>query len=179
MCLSESRGDHNSAVSYAPNDGLREYGDGNPWINELRIPESGNSELRGEHSNDEPGMPYNDGPSTHESNPGIQGSSTSAAVHIAPPTRGIENNSTVQAGSQPLELTETLDTSPARDTNGSLSNHASNDNAPHIPPLQNNRQFRKTTQAALKIATLNMRGRGSIQKQNKWNHINQIVRENI
>jgi hypothetical protein len=63
-------------------------------------------------------------------------------------------------------------------------------NGPSIPPHDHNassqakagkktqqkKKIKKNTQASLKIASLNIRGRGPTGN-NKWNHINQIMKE--
>jgi hypothetical protein len=45
------------------------------------------------------------------------------------------------------------------------------------PQTRNSTTGKKQTQANLKIASLNIRGDGSAQTHEKWQHINQIMRE--
>jgi hypothetical protein len=53
-----------------------------------------------------------------------------------------------------------------------------NDDNNETPPSRATPQLKvKKTRAVLKIATLNIRGGGSAATQNKWRHMNQIMRE--
>lgn len=154
--LSESRQMHDSAISHALSDGFREIGDGPP----LRVPESGNTESCQSPSNNRLRMPDNDGPSTHEPILGTQGNSIQAAVRTALP--GIQDgyNQATEPHQQRTQL-----------------NVNENSNIPESITEPTVHSKKKNTRATLKIASLNMRGRGSPQTQDKWNHINQILRE--
>ncbi len=81
----------------------------------------------------------------------------------------------------------TVDTESNMHSHGALQGNATqveNNNAPNpnVTPNRRTRRdnSRKSVKAAIRVASLNMRGYGNVNPshaQNKWNHVNQIMRD--
>ncbi|KAJ7301119.1 hypothetical protein DFH08DRAFT_827828 [Mycena albidolilacea] len=153
-----SRGVHNSAVDRAPNEGIWSSDDGS----------SSTAIQAGQRLNDAEGNPipgFSRYPSTHIVSPHIEDNMDTANSR---PLGSYRSDSPTVPGASPnIPWTQR--------TRRQLNQQRLN-NDPNRQKL--GEKIRRKSKAAIKIATLNMRGRFDRDGQDKWLHINQIIRDN-
>jgi ribonuclease HI/exonuclease III len=147
MSLSRNRGNQDSAVGLPPNDETGEYGD--------RIHQT---------------KPPNTEPQPREPNTGkVQHSTLTQCQPL------VSNPKSVHPSTHTQPEDQTPKTTPLRRDPPPQEPYSRTNTPEKEPPKQmpSKKKINKNTRASLKIASLNMRGRGT----DKWNHINQIMRD--
>ena len=197
MSFSGSGGAKSSAADLSPNErtratggrppqhhepGMPEPGYQNPWRYEDGIHPNGND---GSQAHKQTGQPNPSLPATwqHEThNEGLTNATTGNSEQTQSTNAGTRNQlpagqSQQTAADAPTQADRAEATPPANpqphQARYALLNADWADPPEQQPAAPQQAKIKKRTKATLKIASLNMRGRGN----DKWNHINQIIRD--
>jgi hypothetical protein len=155
-CLPRPGGGHGFPISHPPDEGSGEYGDGNLLNTDFSVPSQGSTQPTLENV-----------PHAHQHN------QENAHQHT-------QNNNHSQASGN-IEPHSQIEAPPPQHPNPTQENSSIPSENPHNRENSSKKKIRKNTRASLKIASINMRGHGpsgSNNPDNKWNHINQLVKEN-
>src|ERR1700691_435967 len=170
LSLPESRGRENFPINCPPEEGPREIGDGPHDIRSSQLAPNSESvpnpdQTLGYESNrpqdtSQSGNAY----TSHQEHTHLHASYINS---LSPSSQTVVPEVVRQ---DPPSVTTLLSTPSQVHTNTAPPQQTTGQNQ------QQKKTIKKNTRASLKVASLNIRGRGPVG-DNKWNHINQVMRE--
>ena len=170
LSLPDSRGRENFPISFPPEEGPREIGDGphNTQSSQLAF-------MSGDALNPDWALGYKPNRPQDISQSGNayispQEHAQPHAPHIIPLAPSPQTVVPEMVPQEPPSVTPPPPSPPQVHTNVTPLQPATGENQ------QQKKKIRKNTRASLKVASLNIRGRGPVG-DNKWNHISQIMKE--
>ncbi|RDB23311.1 Transposon TX1 uncharacterized protein [Hypsizygus marmoreus] len=194
--LPGSRGGNGPTASQSPDEGPGEVGiGGNSSQSEIRRSELGPSNPERRDPQGRARRLDEDERHAHNGRPGTQGTSNQTRRHTRHSRTGSQSQNTPTNATQPQQ-DENTQSMPANSNDGQAHQTPGADMGEDTPideseeplrcrrnnrPMTTNQRLKKNTRANIKIASLNMQGRGAqstYDPKNKWNLINQVVREN-